>query len=56
MLSGSCYQESSGFDVGGVGEAVGGSPQDLEQVVSAFDASVAGSVCGARRVFRRMRR
>ncbi len=36
------YQQAAGFEVGGVGEAVGGAPQHLEQVVRALDASVAG--------------
>ena len=41
-VGGSRYQQSSGFEVGGVGEAVGGSPQDLQQVVCALDAAVGG--------------
>ena len=44
-VGGSCYQQSSGFEVGGVGEAVGGASQDLEQVVCSLDASVGSSVC-----------
>ena len=41
---GSCYQDSSGGEVGGVGEAVDGSSQDLEQVVGAVDAAVGRAV------------
>ena len=41
---GSRYQQSSGFEVGGVGEAVGGASQDLEQVDGALDSAVGGPV------------
>ena len=42
-MGGSCCQQPSGFEVGWVGEAVGCSPQDLQQVVCALDAPVAGA-------------
>ncbi len=37
---GSCYQEASGLVVGGVGEAVCGASEDLEEVVGSFYSAV----------------
>ena len=31
-----CHEDAAGFEVGGVGEAVGAASQDLEQVVGAY--------------------
>ena len=39
-----CHEDAAGFEVGGVGEPVGGSAQDLEQVVGALDSAVGGPV------------
>ena len=39
-----CHEDAAGFEVGGVGEAVGASAQDLEQVVGSFDSAVGGPV------------
>ena len=39
-----CHEDASGFEVAWVGEAVGGAPQHLEQVVETFDSAVGGSV------------
>ena len=35
-VGGSRYQQASGFEVGGVGEPVGGATEDLEHVVGAY--------------------
>ena len=35
-----CHEDAAGFEVGGVGEAVGAAPEHLEQVVYALDAAV----------------
>ena len=35
-----CHEDAAGFEVAWVGEAVGGAPEDLEQVVYALDAAV----------------
>ena len=43
-----CHEEAAGFEVGGVGEAVGASAQHLEEVVDAFDAAVGGPVAVVR--------
>ena len=40
-VGGSCYQESSGLEVGGVGEPVGGSSEDLEEIICSFDSAIA---------------
>ena len=40
----SCCQEAACGEVVGVGEAVGGASQDLEQVVGALDSAVGGAV------------
>ena len=39
-----CHEDAAGFEVGGVGEAVGASAQDLEQIVGALDSAVGGPV------------
>ena len=39
-----CHEDAAGFEVGGVGEAVGAAPEHLEQVVGAFDSAVGGPV------------
>ena len=39
-----CHEDAAGFEVAWVGEAVGGAPEHLEQVVGSFDSAVGGSV------------
>ena len=39
-----CHEDAAGFEVAWVGEAVGGAPQHLEQVVGSFDSGVGGPV------------
>ena len=39
-----CHEDAAGFEVGGVGEAVGAAPEHLEQVVGALDSAVGGPV------------
>jgi hypothetical protein len=39
-----CHEEAAGFEVGEVGEAVGGAAEDLQQAVDAFNSAVGGTV------------
>ena len=39
-----CHEDAAGFEVAWVGEAVGGAPEDLEQVVGSLDSAVGGPV------------
>ena len=39
-----CHEDAAGFEVAWVGEAVGGAPQHLEQVVGSLDSAVGGPV------------
>ena len=39
-----CHEDAAGFEVDGVGEAVGAAAQHLEQVVDALDSAVGGPV------------
>ena len=40
-----CHEDAAGFEIRGVGEAVGGASQYLEQVVGSLDSAVGGPAC-----------